>query len=159
MLPSIILVTTNAPLAVFSDAPWTMIGLPWTRPWGSPVSTTICELSVTVRIDVIGRSASPFLLKKVGMLLTSSRVSHLVDCRPYSKSVSIKLAGVDTRNLDTGSVYVSSGMKVFASASMNTCNVSVSDIDVVSNVKTSVVVSATVLILYAFKPSACWLKT
>ena len=80
------------------------------------------------------------------MLLTSSSVSHLVDCRPYSKSVSIKFSGVDIRILETGSTNVSEGEKATLSSSAKICSLSVSAIAVVSCAKTNVVFSVSVLI-------------
>ena len=55
----------------------------------------------------MGISKSPLRLKKVGMLFVSSNVSHFVDCKPYSKSVSIKFSGLETRIFETGSTNLS----------------------------------------------------
>ena len=92
------------------------------------------------------------------MFLTSSRVSHFVDCKPYSKSVSIKFSGFDTRSLDTGSVNVSSGANAAWSASMKICNLSLSAMPAVVTVKISVVVSASGSNEYDDNPSEGLLK-
>jgi hypothetical protein len=53
---------------------------------------------------MLGIVVSPDFEKNEGILLINSTVSHFVGCRPYSKSVSIKFSGLDTRNFVTGSI-------------------------------------------------------
>jgi hypothetical protein len=50
--------------------------------------------------------------KAKGILFTTPRFSHLVVCCPYSKSVSIRDSGVETRSLFVGSNKISVGVKV-----------------------------------------------
>ena len=68
----------------------------------------ILEAPFTSMVDtsVIRESV---LVKKRGIFSTSSIVSHLVDCGPYSKSVSTRVLGLDTRILLTGSTSASTG--------------------------------------------------
>ena len=68
------------------------------------------------------------------------KTSHLVGWVPYSKSVSIRDVGLETRNFPTGSMYVSSGAMLSAYSSTTTCNLSVADIPDVLKLRTTVVV-------------------
>ena len=72
-------------------------------------------------------------------LLSRFKVSHLVGCKPYSKSVSIRDCGVDVRSLPTGSTNVSDGVIYSLTSSTNIESLSVADIDPVLYAKTIVV--------------------
>ena len=66
-----------------------------------------------------------------GILSTNSIVSHLVGCRPYSKSVSIKFWGFETLILWTGSNIDSPGSILFSCSSTKIWISSLSLIEVV----------------------------
>ena len=117
-------VTTNVPSQVIFLLPLTIIGVPGSRSCTSSVSMVTMSLPFIVSIVSIVKLSSPLRLKNVGMFFTSSSVSHLVLCSPYSKSVSIKFSGWLTRNLLTGSIKASSGSNLAESTSTKTCRVS-----------------------------------
>ena len=93
------------PSAVIAFEPLTFIGVPTASPWSRDVLTvTSLEPVIVVIEEIFGIVVSPLLEKNDGVLLISSTVSHLVGCRPYSKSVSMRFSGSDTRSLVTGSI-------------------------------------------------------
>jgi hypothetical protein len=74
---------------------------------GCEVSTTITSVpeeifteEITIEFSVNGEEY------EVGTLLINLTVSHFVGWGPYSKSVSIRVSGLLTLNLLTGSLYV-----------------------------------------------------
>ena len=93
------------PSAVLEFVPLTSIGSPTDNWWGNEVVTdTLSELAIVSIAEIPGIEVLESLEYTEGILFTSSKVSHLDACSPYSKSVSIRFSGLDTRNLCTGSI-------------------------------------------------------